>query len=169
MYWREIWDIWWKWRGVFRGLQMSLQLLSKWSTTSLWGSTRHSWWLCTYVLISNNPTFWVMYARSKNLNVFHKCKLKSMCCTYTLVLQYVVNVECLYNPLHFIALDCLHYIALTSRNTMNNGAPSGFSWRLKIGHIWGIFKTEDLKIQILTFEDLKTVLFCHILPQICDA
>ena len=44
----------------------------------------------------------------------------------------------------------------------HHGAPSGFSWRLKIGHIWGIFKTEDLKIQILTFEDLKTVLFCHI-------
>ena len=40
-------------------------------------------------------------------------------------------------------------------------APSGFCWRLKIGHIWWNFKTEDLKIQILTFEDLKTVLFCH--------
>ena len=59
--------------------------------------------------------------------------------------------------------------SLGIRQSLACGAPSGFSWRLKIGHIWGIFKTKDLKIQILTFEDLKTVLFCHILPQICDA
>ena len=49
-------------------------------------------------------------------------------------------------------------------NSAKIGAPSGFSWRLKIGHILVIFKTEDLKTQILTFEDLKTVLFCRILP-----
>ena len=35
------------------------------------------------------------------------------------------------------------------------GAPCVFSWRLKIGQIWGIFKTEDLKIQFARFEDLK--------------
>ena len=28
------------------------------------------------------------------------------------------------------------------------GAPRVFSWRLKIGQIWGILKTEDLKIQL---------------------
>ena len=51
----------------------------------------------------------------------------------------------------------------------NNGTPSGFSWRLKIGQIWGIFKTKDLKIQFSRFEDLKKALFCHVLPQIPDA
>ena len=44
------------------------------------------------------------------------------------------------------------------------GAPSGFSRRLKIGQILGFFKTDDLKIQFVRFEDLKTALFCHFLP-----
>ena len=50
----------------------------------------------------------------------------------------------------------------------NQGAPSGFSRRLKIGQILGIFKSEDLKIQFARFEDLKTALFCHFLPQKSD-
>ena len=49
------------------------------------------------------------------------------------------------------------------------GAPRIFSWRLKIGQICEFFKTEDLKIQFLKFEDLQTVLFSHFLPQISDA
>ena len=55
------------------------------------------------------------------------------------------------------------------RKPKKMGLPAAFpeDWRLAI--FGGIFKTEDLKIQILTFEDVKTVLFCHILPQIFDA
>ena len=44
------------------------------------------------------------------------------------------------------------------------GAPRVFSWRLKIGQIWGFIKTEDLKMQLLRYEYRKTALFCHFFP-----
>ena len=46
------------------------------------------------------------------------------------------------------------------------GAPRVFSWRLKIDQIWGFIKTEDLKMQLLRYEDLKTALFWHFFPDI---
>ena len=53
-------------------------------------------------------------------------------------------------------------------NATASMAPSRFSRRLKIGRIWGIFKTVDLKIQSVRFEDQKTALFCLFLPQKSD-
>ena len=77
----------------------------------------------------------------------------------------------LHNTFIFPYENCLEGHKRSSYSTCLNifGPPSRFSWRLKFGHIWGIFETKELKIQILKFEDLKTVLFCHIIPQICDA
>ena len=46
------------------------------------------------------------------------------------------------------------------------GAPCVFFWNLKIGQIWGFFKTDDFKIQFLSFEDLKTPLSCDFLSGI---
>ena len=47
---------------------------------------------------------------------------------------------------------------------LETGAPSGFSWRLKIGQIWGFFKTEDLKIQFLRIEDWRQHYFVIFYP-----
>ena len=83
--------------------------------------------------------------------------------------QIVTQIHCCWFRCHTITIHIFMMLLTTELYIkechVNIRALRVLSWRLKIGLIWGIFETEDLKIHLFRFDDLKTVLFCHFYPR----